>query len=232
VIPGDPNVQRVERVAAALGELLDQLVLVGGCAASLLIDRATASPPRVTFDVDLIAEVAGLRGYNVLEKAIALRGFSRDRSADAPICRWTLGPVKVDLMPTDEAVLGFSNPWYLEAMRSATLCILPSGLALQLISAPAFIATKFAAFDSRGRGDMAASHDFEDIINIVEGRSTLVAEIRAASRPLRDHVVQRIAAIVADEAFRNALPGLVTADDLHAERVKIVLARLADLGAS
>ena len=48
MIPGDPNVQRVELVAVALGELREQLVLVGGCAVSLLIDSATASPPRVT----------------------------------------------------------------------------------------------------------------------------------------------------------------------------------------
>jgi hypothetical protein len=41
VIPGDPNVQRVELVAAALGELRHQLVLVGGCAVRLLIDSAT-----------------------------------------------------------------------------------------------------------------------------------------------------------------------------------------------
>jgi predicted nucleotidyltransferase len=169
VIPGDPNVQRVELVAAALGELRHQLVLVGGCAVSLLIDSATASPPRVTYDVDLIAEVAALREYHLMEKALAERGFVRDQSPDAPICRWTVGAVKVDLMPTSEAVLGFSNPWYKEAMRSATRCTLPSGVALNLISAPAFLATKFEAFDSRGRGDMAASHDFEDIINIVEG---------------------------------------------------------------
>jgi hypothetical protein len=33
VIAGDPNVQSVELVAAALGELCEELVLVGGCAA-------------------------------------------------------------------------------------------------------------------------------------------------------------------------------------------------------
>ena len=46
----DPNVQRVELVAAALGDLCAELVLVGGCAASLLIDAPTAPPPRVTYD--------------------------------------------------------------------------------------------------------------------------------------------------------------------------------------
>jgi hypothetical protein len=55
VIADDPNVQSVELVAAALGDLCDELVLVGGCAASLLIDAPTAMPPRVTYDVDLIS---------------------------------------------------------------------------------------------------------------------------------------------------------------------------------
>lgn len=55
MIAGDPNVQSVELVAAALGDLCDELVLVGGCAASLLIDAPTATPPRVTYDVDLIS---------------------------------------------------------------------------------------------------------------------------------------------------------------------------------
>jgi hypothetical protein len=41
LIPGDPNVQLVELVAAALGDLREELVLVGGCAASLLIEASS-----------------------------------------------------------------------------------------------------------------------------------------------------------------------------------------------
>lgn len=88
--PRDPNVIRVEVVAEALGDLCDELVLVGGCAASLLIDASTASPARVTYDVDVIAEVAALHGYHALERKFAGRGFSRDVSEDAPICRWRI----------------------------------------------------------------------------------------------------------------------------------------------
>lgn len=60
--PGDPNVARVEVVAEALGDLCQELVFVGGCAASLLIDAPSAPPTRVTYDVDVIAEVAALSG--------------------------------------------------------------------------------------------------------------------------------------------------------------------------
>jgi hypothetical protein len=30
----------------------------------------------------------------------------------APICRWIYQDIKVDVMPTDENVLGFNNQWY------------------------------------------------------------------------------------------------------------------------
>jgi predicted nucleotidyltransferase len=231
VTPGDPNVQRVEVVARALGDLREELVLVGGCAVGLLIDSATAPPPRVTYDVDLIAEVAALRDYHVLEDSLVKCGFARDRSPEAPICRWIVGGVKMDLVPTTDAVLGFSNRWYALARTTATRCVLPSGVGINLISAPAFIATKFDAFDTRGGGDMMSSHDFEDIINIVEGRSALVDDIRNTVPPLRAFVVGRLAEILADQRFRNTLPGLITPDELHAQRVAAVLARLSEVSA-
>jgi len=62
--PNDPNVLRVEVVVEALGDLCDELILVGGCAASLLIDAPTAPPARVTYDVDLILVAAsGFQQY-------------------------------------------------------------------------------------------------------------------------------------------------------------------------
>lgn len=228
---GDPNVQQVDIVANALGDLREELILVGGCAVGLLIDSATAPPPRVTYDVDLIAEVATLRDYHALEQSLVSRGFARDRSPDAPICRWIVGGVKVDLVPTTDAVLGFSNRWYALARATATRYILPSGVGIHVISAPAFIATKLDAFDTRGGADMMASHDFEDIINLVEGRSTLVDDVRNTAPPLRSFVVGRLAEILVDEHFRNTLPGLITPDELHAQRVAAVLARLAEVAA-
>jgi len=207
---GDPNVARVEIVAAALGELCDDVVLVGGCAVSLLIDAPSAPPPRVTTDVDLVAAVTALRDYHALERRFAQRGLTRDLTPDAPICRWRAGAVAVDLMPTDETVLGFSNRWYAEAAHSATRARLPSGRTLNLISAPAFLGTKFEAFRTRGNGDMLASHDFEDIINVLEGRSRVVEEIHGAPPP----------------SFGNTLPGLVAYDELHEQRVSAVLQRI------
>jgi len=64
--PQYPNVPKVELVAQALGGLREQLVFVGGCAVDLLLTDA-AAPSRVTYDVDLVAQVTALSGYHKLE---------------------------------------------------------------------------------------------------------------------------------------------------------------------
>lgn len=60
------------------------------------------------------------------------------------------GAVAVDLMPTDEAVLGFANRWYAEAASSAMRVRLPTGRTVNFISVPSFLGTKFEAFGTRG----------------------------------------------------------------------------------
>ena len=220
--PGDPNVARVEIVAAALGDLCEQLVFVGGCAASLLIDTPSAPPIRVTYDVDVIAEVAALSGYYALEKRFAECGFARDMSEGAPICRWRVRDVEVDLMPTDERILGFSNRWYPAAVASASSIALPSGRRIRLISAPAFLATKFEAFDTRGKSDVLISHDLEDIVNVVEGRAVIVEEIAAAESALRACLAMKFRELSRNPDFANALPGLVAYDELYQSRIHSV----------
>ena len=231
MIAGDPNVANVELVAAALGELCEEVVLVGGCAASLLIDAPSAPPPRVTTDVALLAAVTALRDYHALERRFAQRGLNRDLTPDAPICRWRAGAVAVDLMPTDEAVLGFSNRWYAEAASSAISVRLPSGRSVNLISAPAFLGTKFEAFRTRGNADMLASHDFEDIINVLEGRSRVVEEIRGASPPLKSYLSAAFGQVIATASFEDILPGLVAYDEVHEQRVSAVMQRIRAIAA-
>ncbi len=227
----DPNVAQVELVARALGNLRDELVFVGGCATGLLCTSPKAPPPRITYDVDVIAEVAALAGYHALERQFAKLGFKRDMTPEAPICRWRIGELEVDLMPTDETILGFSNRWYPEAIRSAQALQLPSGTTIRLISAPAFLATKLEAFSTRGRGDLMGSHDLEDIINVLDGRPGIENEIAGIGRPLATYLAERFAAITNHPDFENTLPGLVEYDDLYDERIHSVRSRARRIAA-
>ncbi len=225
--PLDPNIRQVEEVARALGELRDELVFVGGCAAGLLCTSPQAAPPRATYDVDVIAEVAALSAYHALEKQFAARGFTRDMSPDAPICRWRIGQIEVDLMPSDERILGFSNRWYGQAIATSSTVTLPSGARIRLISAPAFLATKFEAFSTRGGGDLMASHDFEDIINVLDGRPGIEGEIAGAEAGLAAYLAARFRDVVGHPDFENTLPGLVTYDALYDNRLETVRRRIA-----
>lgn len=224
--PADPNLAKVELIAQALGPLKDELVFVGGCAAGLLITDPGAAPVRLTYDIDLVAEVAALQGYHQMEKRFSQLGFVRDLSREAPICRWRYRDLVVDLMPSDERILGFANRWYPLAMKTAVPFTLPPGTAIRLVAAPVFIATKFEAFADRGRGDVLESHDVEDIINVIDGRPELAAEVERMESELRQYLQSRCASLLALPHFQNTLPGMLAAGDTSPERAAIVAARL------
>ena len=229
--PLDPNVQSVEAVAQALGDLCNEVVLVGGCAAGLLCTSPGAAPPRVTFDVDVVAEVAALAEYYALEKRFGQRGFTRDVSQAAPICRWRLRDMCVDLMPSDEKILDFSNRWYPHAIAGALRVALPSGRLIRLIPAPAFLATKLEAFATRGRGDLLSSHDFEDIIHVLDGHPGIEAEVAATDADLMQYLSARFGESAQHADFSNTLPGLLTYDEIHDDRVRRVRGRIEAIAA-
>jgi predicted nucleotidyltransferase len=224
-----PNVARLELVAHALGPLREQLVFVGGCAVDLLLTDPAAAPARVTYDVDLVARVEALVGYHALEKQFSSLGFKRDMTEDAPICRWRYNNLEVDLMPMDPGVLGFANRWYPVAVQTAQEVALSAGMTIRLISAPAFMATKFEAFFDRGQGDVLGSHDLEDIVNVLDGRPELVDEIASAAPELRQYLAAQCRALLAMPGFMNALPGMVFPDESLAERVKVLALRFEQI---
>lgn len=115
----------------------------------------------------------------------------------------------VDVMPTDASILGFGNEWYREALRNSSSTILPNGIEIRHVTAPYFVATKIEAFHDRGQGDYLASHDFEDLISVVDGRLTIEVELIRCPAALRNFVATRFSEFLADRKFHEALPGVV-----------------------
>lgn len=224
-----PNLAKVELIALALGPLRERLVFVGGCAVDLLLTDVAAAPSRVTFDVDLVAQVAALSGYHALEAEFAGLGFKRDLSKDAPICRWRLDEIEVDLMPSDSNVLGFANRWYPLVVETARRMELPSDLSINLVAAPLFLATKFEAFHDRGRDDWLGSHDLEDIINVLDGRPELVDEIAASPAVVRDALAAYTKTLLAQPQFVSALPGLIFPDESLELRLRLLEQRIREI---
>lgn len=225
----NPNLPLLESVVRALGSLCQQLVFVGGCATGLLITETATPPVRATKDVDVIAEVLSLADYHALERQLESSGFRHERSPDAPICRWSVGGALLDVMPTDESILGFGNRWYGEAIHTAAMVVLPSGQKIRLISPPAFLATKLEAFRGRGGGDFLASHDLEDIITVVDGRPELAKEVHEASVQLREYLVGHLRELLQDNSFLEALPGHLAGDAASQARLPVLTSRLRAL---
>jgi hypothetical protein len=222
----NPNLEILESVVRQLGPLVDKMVFLGGCATGLLLTDIAAPPIRVTEDVDVITEVASLQDYYQLAEQLRARGFNEDQSPDAPICRWAAAGMLLDVMPTRPEILGFGNPWYQPALDNAVPVTLPSGARVRMVAGPYFLATKLAAFETRGGGDYVASHDMEDIIAVLDGRPEIVSEVKQADGPLRRHLSHRFSRLLHDVNFVDSLPGHLPGDAASQARLPLVMERI------
>ena len=182
------NIEQLIGVAELLRPLLDELVFVGGAVTGLLVTDDAAGDPRPTLDVDAIAGITSYLEYAVFGERLRALGFSEDTRAGAPVCRWVHGSLILDVMPVEGNVLGFSNRWYRATLDSATPHKVSGNLTIRIITAPFFVATKLEAFKERGKGDLFASHDLEDIVYLIDGRAGLVDEIRAQPSDLQAYI--------------------------------------------
>lgn len=217
----DPNRQMLKLVAEQLGPLRQQVVFLGGTTVGLLLSDPAARPPRPTRDVDVIIHVDSFVEYQTsLRDRLVQAGFVEANEPGAPICAWKTRGVRVDVMPTDATVLGFTNRWYGSALAHATRLDL-DGTEIAVIDAPHFVATKLEAFRGRGNADLYASHDLEDIVAVVDGRAELGEEVESAPQDVRSFIQAEFRALLSDRDFINALPGHVP----DADREPIVVQR-------
>lgn len=198
----------LETVANALGDdLRERLVFVGGCTTALFItDEVVLESVRATDDVDLIVDLVGRPQWAQLQDQLRNKGFAESPD-DNVICRMRLGDLKVDFMPDDESILGFSNRWYAKGIETAVTCSLTDALEIRRLTPELFVATKLEAYLSRGNNDLLASRDMEDILLVVDGREELVAEIQHADDDVRHFIAEQFTAALNDEAFEHFLEG-------------------------
>lgn len=169
------NIERLITIAKGLGEINRQVAFVGGSVAELYADNPAATEIRMTKDVDCVIELAAYRGLYELEEVIRKLGFSNDTTPGAPICRWVYKGETVDIMPDDKNVLGFTNEWYKPAFAHRKEIMLPDGTSVFIFPALYYVATKVEAIKGRGGNDLRTSHDFEDLIYVLNNCERIAA---------------------------------------------------------
>jgi hypothetical protein len=225
------NIEMLEIVAAGLGELLDEVVFVGGATVTLYVTDPAAPEARPTNDVDLVFEISTLLEYGRLEERLRATGFTHDTSQGAPLCRWICRGVTVDAMPTDPAILGFANQWYRDALAQSTLHALPSGRAVHILTPPYFLATKLEAFHARGSTDIRLSSDLEDVVYLLDNRQGLTREVTMADPEVKGFIRTAMGDLLRNPSLPEAIEAALGFGTAR-ERAQAVLSIIRTLARS
>lgn len=186
------NLAVVAEVAIALKEIKDQVVFVGGAVVSLYTDDPAADEIRPTQDVDMTLNIVNLSEWAAIQEKLAGMGIHPDPFGHA-ICSYRYKNIPLDIMPAEDGPLGPANKWYkigFDDLQSVDV----HGQVVQILSAPCYLATKFEAYNDRGT-DYRISHDIEDIIYILDNRTTIVEEVLNTDNRIKDYIVQQLKAI-------------------------------------
>jgi len=168
------NLKIVEKVASALEELNDDVIYVGGAVVSLYVTDEGAEQPRPTKDIDISVQVSTYSQMDVLREKLATKKIYL-ASTETVMYRYTYEDILIDFIPYEKTPLGPTNSWLKPGFDKAYL-IKIGGIEIRILPVSLFLATKWEAFKSRGN-DPRTSHDFEDIIYIIDNNLNLVEDV-------------------------------------------------------
>jgi len=215
-------------VAGRLSPIEIDYAFLGGCIVPFLLDDPDLMPMRPTNDVDVVVLLIRQSQMAEIEEKLRRQGFVHADYEGAPICRWRLGEITVDIMPDKEAgFMGLNTRWFPEALRSARPHQVPGG-EVPIISAPAFVATKLSAYADRGHGDFY-HRDLEDLITVIDGRASLPEELAACDQSLQSYVMTELLRYLSDHRFIDSLAGHLPGDAASQARLSGLQLRLRSL---
>jgi hypothetical protein len=196
------NIKMVAKVAEALKDLKEQMVFVGGAVISVYTDDLAADEIRPTGDIDLTIQLSSYGEWVSLNEQLIVLGFIPNPDG-ASICNYLYKGIEVDIMPTSDTQIGVSNRWYEPGLKFVEQAQV-EGIEIKIFSAPYFIATKFEAFNNRG-GDYRTSHDFEDIIYIIDNRITIVEEVKASDEIVKEFLISSFKKVLEQQAWQEII---------------------------
>lgn len=181
------NRVRIKAVHNALAALHETIVFVGGATVSLYADKPEQTDVRPTNDIDVLIEIGSYGAYAAIQEQLATIGFYVDPEAKVT-CRYIYDGLTVDIMPTDESVLGFSNRWYKEGCSNLETYQVDERTTVNIFSPAYFIASKLEAYKGRGNNDGRTSQDFEDIVFVLDNRKTIWQELNESTPVLKRYL--------------------------------------------
>lgn len=195
----------IKKIAFALGELNEQVIYVGGATVGLYINDPAADDVRPTKDVDISLSIATIGELEKVREELTRKGFIQAAEDDV-ICRFRYEDVKVDVMNTKAIGWAPANPWFAPGFALKEMIEIEDQ-TIQIVPLPYFLATKFAAYNSRGNNEPRTSHDFEDIVYVLDNRMDLVEQIIQAPDDVKPFLKSEIESILCDKVKQEAVLG-------------------------
>ena len=211
----------IAKLDSRLRDIPFESAFLGGSVLTLLVTDKSADAIRSSKDVDIVMSIRTRKEYHMADSELELRGFRHDTREGAPICRWILDDVTVDVLPIREDVLGWKSRWFEEALAAAKT--VPVGASrVRIVTPPYFVALKLEAFEDRGNKDFLTSTDFEDVICLTNGRESLVNEIRDCEN-LRGWIARKFRDYLTHPELEDAVDGFVqTESDTEVRKKRIM----------
>jgi hypothetical protein len=226
-MPSD-NINMLQTVADGLEELKNEIVFVGGAVAELYADDPASSDIRPTQDVDCTIELSSYKELTDLEEDLRAKGFVNDNSQGAPICRWIYQEIKVDVMPTEGNVLGFNNQWYPGGVDNKISKTLPNGTEIFVFPPEYYLAAKFEAHSDRGGNDLRQSHDFEDIIYVLDNCTDILEVIRNADEDVKSYLKAECERMLENDGLSEGIDCTLPLGS-DSDRVEMIVTLITDI---
>lgn len=195
------NLAVMKKVAKALEELNDDVAFVGGATVSIYADDPAAEDVRPTKDVDITLHIVSFAELTVLQNKLASKSIFPDAEAQIN-CRFKYDDVLIDVMSTKEVGWAPSDRWFEPGFRNLITYELDDDVTIRVFPVTYFLATKFSAFQDRGK-DPRTSKDFEDIIYVLDNRVNIVHEVQTAPTDVRDYLQAQLKDFLRDDMSEN-----------------------------
>lgn len=193
------NIVRIKVLEEALSKLKNKFVYVGGAVVELYCDDPARAEVRPTDDVDVVVELLNYGSYAILEENLSAIGINHhiDDTFQSVICRYKYHDIIIDIMTTDEHILGFTNIWYKDGLQNSISYDLDNNLTIQIFPLPYFMGSKFEALKSDRHGkDYRYNSDFEDIIYIFDNRINIKDELIECKNDVKVYLQKMISALL------------------------------------
>jgi hypothetical protein len=197
------NLEVLFQVASGLGELIEQVVFVGGAVVSLYADSKFSDLVRPTSDIDMAVDIAEFGKQSDFQQKFRQKGFAPDIYSST-FFRHHFQSIQVDLISTSSSVFGDSNSWYKPGF-SKRIFVELQDLQIPILPLVYFLATKFEAYNNRGGGDYRISTDFEDIVYVVNYNENVVDIVSEGDNTVKNFLLDEFMKVVSHKNFEEII---------------------------